>query len=71
MDSRDTSTRAIQNETDSAARALYDAEVHLHSARQSRVDEWIDAAAARLHDAVVRYEAALAAFAIVMTPLAA
>lgn len=47
----------LQAEKDGAARALYNAEVHLHAARQSRVDEWIAAAAARLHDAISRYDA--------------
>lgn len=43
---------------DNAARALYDAEVALHAARQTQVDEWIRAASDRLHEAVLRYEAA-------------
>lgn len=34
------------------ARALYDAEVALHIARQAGVDAWVRAAADRLHDAV-------------------
>jgi hypothetical protein len=45
---------------DVAARALYDAELALHVARQTRVDEWIRAAGDRLHTAVLRYEAATA-----------
>jgi hypothetical protein len=47
-----------------AARALYDAEVALHAARQTQIDEWIAAAADRLHEACLRYEAAV-------TPVAA
>ena len=52
------STTVLNPERDSAARALYDAEVALHAARQTQVDEWIRAAADRLHDAVLHYEAA-------------
>jgi hypothetical protein len=57
-------SQALQNEKDGAARALYDAEVQLHAARQSKVDGWIAAAAARLHEAISRYDA------IVLAPLA-
>lgn len=42
-----------------ASRRLYDAEVALHIARQTGVDEWVTAAADRLHDAVVAYRSAL------------
>lgn len=41
-----------------AARALYQAELALHDAHQTRVDQWIGAAQDRLHVAVSRYEAA-------------
>ena len=41
-----------------AARALYQAELALHDAHQTRVDKWIAAAHDRLHVAVGRYEAA-------------
>jgi hypothetical protein len=41
-----------------AARALYQAELALHDAHQTRVDQWIVAAHDRLHVAVGRYEAA-------------
>jgi len=41
-----------------AARALYQAELALHDAHQTRVDQWIAAAHDRLHVAVGRYEAA-------------
>jgi hypothetical protein len=38
-----------------AARHLYEAELALHDAHQSRVDAWIAAAGDRLHDAAVEY----------------
>jgi hypothetical protein len=44
-----------------AARHLYDAEVALHIAHQTRVDAWISAAADRLHDALVAHAALEAA----------
>jgi len=71
MDSSYASTEAHQDDTDRAAHALYEAEVHLHAAHQSKVDEWIRAAAARLHDAIACYEAALAASAPTTASLAA
>lgn len=40
---------------------LYDAECALRAAHQSGVDEWVTSAAAKLHQAVVDYLAALAA----------
>jgi hypothetical protein len=43
---------------DHAARALYGAEVALHDAHQTHVDEWIGAAHDRLHTAVALYSAA-------------
>ncbi len=42
-----------------AARRLYDAEIALHIAHQTRVDAWIAAASERLHDAVVAHRQAL------------
>jgi hypothetical protein len=45
---------------DVAARGLYRAELALHDAHGTRVAEWIDAAQDRLHQAVLRYEAAAA-----------
>jgi hypothetical protein len=45
-------------ERDAAARKLYEAELAVHDAHQSRVDQWISAAHDRLHTAVVRYVAA-------------
>ena len=71
MVSRYASTDAHQDDTDRAAKDLYDAEVHLHAAHQSKVDEWIRAAAARLHDAIACYETALAATAPTTASLAA
>jgi hypothetical protein len=40
-----------------AALRLYEAEVALHHARQTQVDEWIFAACERLHSAVEAYYA--------------
>ena len=40
---------------------LYDAECALHAAHQSGVEQWIAAAAEKLHQAVVEYLAAIAA----------
>ena len=39
-----------------AAHALYQAELALHDAHQTHVDQWIGAAHDRLHIAVTRYE---------------
>jgi hypothetical protein len=38
---------------------LYRAEIALSDAHDTGVDEWVDAANERLHQAVLRYEAAL------------
>ena len=43
------------------ARELYDAECALHYARQTHVDAWIAAAAAKLHQAIGGYLASLQA----------
>ena len=40
---------------DRTARALYRAELAVHDARQSQVDAWLQAASARLHDAIVAH----------------
>jgi len=48
-----------------AATRLYDAEIALHIARQTRVDAWIAAAYDGLHAAVCEHRAALAAAAAV------
>jgi hypothetical protein len=42
-----------------AERRMYDAEVALHAARQSKVDSWVAAAYDRMHDAVENYRFAL------------
>jgi len=44
-----------------AERRLYEAEIALHIAHQTRVDKWIAAAADRLHDALVNHLAAVRA----------
>jgi hypothetical protein len=46
---------------DDAKRRLYDAETALHAAHTSHVDEWISAAADRLHEALEVYLAAVTA----------
>ena len=38
-----------------AAHALYEAELALHDAHQTHVDQWIQAASDRLHAAVLRH----------------
>ena len=43
---------------DNAAQALYQAEVAVHDAHQTHVDQWIGAAHDRLHAAVALYSAA-------------
>ena len=45
---------------DNAAHALYNAEVALHDAHQTHVDEWIAAAQDHLHLAVAEHSAAVA-----------
>jgi hypothetical protein len=45
---------------DMAARALYTAEIALHDAHQTHVDEWIAAAQDHLHLAVAAHAAAVA-----------
>jgi len=49
-----------RDDLQAAAGRLYSAEVALHAARQTGIDEWVKAAADRLHEAVVRYENLLA-----------
>jgi len=46
---------------DLAARKLYEAELAVHDAHQSHIDQWISAAHEKLHTAVVRYLATQAA----------
>jgi len=43
---------------DVAARKLYEAELAVHDAHQSHIDQWIRATHDRLHTAVVQYVAA-------------
>ena len=71
MVSRYASTDAHHDDTDRAAKDLYDAEVHLHAAHQSKVDEWIRVAADHLHEAILRYDELIAAASFAATPLAA
>ncbi len=56
---RAVSAQARTDRVATAGRRLYDAEVALHHAHQSHVDEWISAAADRLHEAIVDYELAI------------
>lgn len=66
-----TKTATIADRTDVDADAhvaicachLYDAECALHAAHQSGVDAWIEAAAAKLHEAVIEHLAAVRAAA--------
>lgn len=51
------------HDLETAARRMYDAEVALHIARQTRVDAWVTSAGDRLHDAIVDYRRALRASA--------
>ena len=53
--------RMTEDPCEAAARRLYDAEVALHIARQTRVDAWIAAAYERLHAAIIEHSTALAA----------
>jgi hypothetical protein len=54
-------TATADAQVDLQACKLYEAECALHTARQAHVDEWIAAAAERLHLVVVAYLAAVAA----------
>ena len=58
-------------EKESAARALYSAELAVHDAHQTHVDEWILAAHNHLHVAVARYSAADKAVAALRQPILA
>jgi hypothetical protein len=51
---------AAEARVQSAASHLYDAEVTLHAAHQSHLDQWITAASDRLHEAVMDYRFAVA-----------
>ena len=50
-------------ERDAAAHALYEAELAVHDAHQTHVDQWIGAAHDHLHAAIAEYAAADAAVA--------
>jgi dTDP-D-glucose 4,6-dehydratase len=62
-----TVTYAPHDATDESVRSaachLYDAECAVHVAHQSHVDEWIEAASNRLHEALGTYLSLLAACA--------
>ena len=53
-------THTSETDVEEAARRLYNAEVALHVAHQTLVDEWITAAANGLHEAVLAYQRAVA-----------
>jgi hypothetical protein len=52
--------RTAEDRVANAARRLYEAEVALHTARQSHVDRWVAAAYDRLHEAVEAHLLAVA-----------
>jgi hypothetical protein len=54
------SAAGSRHRVDDAARALYDAEIALHIARQTGVDHWVSAAYEHLHRAVLAHAAARA-----------
>jgi hypothetical protein len=45
----------VTDRIDAAARRVYDAELALHAARQSGIDQWVAAASERLHAALSSY----------------
>jgi hypothetical protein len=49
---------------DAAAHALYEAELAVHDAHQTGVDEWISAAHRHLHNAIVQHSAAINSVAV-------
>jgi hypothetical protein len=57
------SDQCAPTDLEDAARRLYDAEVALHCAHQTHVDEWIFAASERLHAAVEAYHTLLTPYA--------
>ena len=60
---RDIATKAedvAESRVCRAAQHLFEAEVALHAAHQSRVDAWIAAAGDKLHEAIVEHLAAIA-----------
>ena len=54
---------AVKAAFDAACRQLFRAEQALHDARQTGVDQWIAAAADRLHEALLRQQRAEALYA--------
>lgn len=58
---RNTDQEALQM-NDAAAYELYRAELALHDAHQTRVDQWINAANERLHRAITHYLAVQSEF---------
>ena len=56
-----TAEAAADDRLHAAERCMYDAEIALHIAHQTHVDEWIAAAADKLHDAIVEHTEALRA----------
>ncbi|MCU1658629.1 MAG: hypothetical protein JWO57_3285 [Pseudonocardiales bacterium] len=52
--------RTAEDRVAHTARRLYEAEVALHTARQSHADRWVAAAYDRLHEAVVAHRLAVA-----------
>jgi hypothetical protein len=53
-------THTSETDVEQAAHRLYDAEVALHVAHQTAVDQWIAAAADGLHEAVLAHQRAVA-----------
>ncbi|MDT4938718.1 MAG: hypothetical protein QOG80_2389 [Pseudonocardiales bacterium] len=49
---------SAMDEYEASCLDLYRSELALHDAHQTHVDRWIEAAADRLHQAVLRHEAA-------------
>jgi hypothetical protein len=52
--------RTADDRVERAALRLYEAEVALHAAHQTKVDAWICAAGDRLHEALLSYDLAAA-----------
>lgn len=61
MNTKQDTVSAADERLHAAERCMYDAEIALHIAHQTHVDEWIAAAADKLHDAIVEHTEALRA----------
>lgn len=61
MSTKPSTVSAADERLHAAERCMYDAEIALHIAHQTHVDEWIAAAADKLHDAIVEHTEALRA----------